>query len=116
MITINFDCFHLFELFCFSATNKVAASLIHKCRPFLGHLNLRGCYNLSSVSLKLTGKLCYLLKYSIISTSLLSALYFFVPLTYRVRGLSCKLRILVFFPLIYVRARAINQREKHEDP
>ena len=57
-ITINFDCFHLFQFFCFSATNKVAASLIHKCRPFLGHLNLRGCYNLSSVSLKLTGKLC----------------------------------------------------------
>ncbi|KAL9960679.1 hypothetical protein ACROYT_G034165 [Oculina patagonica] len=39
-----------------SATNKVAANLIHKCRPFLGHLNLRGCYNLSSESLKLTAQ------------------------------------------------------------
>lgn len=39
-----------------SATNKVAASLIHKCRPFLGHLNLRGCYNLTCDSLKLTAQ------------------------------------------------------------
>ncbi|PFX17404.1 F-box/LRR-repeat protein 13 [Stylophora pistillata] len=36
-----------------SATNKVAANVIHKCRPFLGHLNLRGCYNLTSESIKL---------------------------------------------------------------
>lgn len=46
-------------LFSFSATNKVAASVIHKCRPFLGHLNLRGCYNLSSESIKLTGTAVY---------------------------------------------------------
>ncbi|XP_029212767.2 dynein regulatory complex subunit 6-like [Acropora millepora] len=39
-----------------SATNKVTSSLIHKCRPFLGHLNLRGCYGLSSGSLKLTAQ------------------------------------------------------------
>lgn len=38
------------------ATNKVAANVIHKCRPFLGHLNLRGCYNLSSESIKLTAQ------------------------------------------------------------
>ena len=45
--------------FSFSATNKVAANVIHKCRPFLGHLNLRGCYNLSSESIKLTGTAVY---------------------------------------------------------
>ncbi|RMX56403.1 hypothetical protein pdam_00023147, partial [Pocillopora damicornis] len=41
---------------CVRATNKVAANVIHKCRPFLGHLNLRGCYNLSSESIKLTAQ------------------------------------------------------------
>ena len=38
----------------------------------------------------------------------------FIPLTNRVRGPYCKLRT-EFFTLIYVRARAINQREKHEN-
>ena len=48
-----------YSFFSFSATNKVAANVIHKCRPFLGHLNLRGCYNLSSESIKLTGTAVY---------------------------------------------------------
>lgn len=45
-----------FSILKHSATNKVAANVIHKCRPFLGHLNLRGCYNLTSESIKLAAQ------------------------------------------------------------
>jgi hypothetical protein len=38
------------------ATNKVTSRLVHKCRPFLGHLNLRGCYHLTRDSLKIISK------------------------------------------------------------
>ncbi|XP_032221277.2 dynein regulatory complex subunit 6 [Nematostella vectensis] len=38
------------------ATNKATAKLIHKCRPFLGHLNLKNCYNLTRESLKIIGQ------------------------------------------------------------
>ena len=39
----------------FRLTNKIASRLVHRHRAMLGHLNLRGCCNLTQGSLKIIG-------------------------------------------------------------
>ena len=48
------------KTFCFNLvsrlTNKITSRLVHRYRSVLGHLNLRGCCNLTLGSLKIIGR------------------------------------------------------------